>query len=354
MIHFYFQVTQGKLPLERGAKLEQTMVGHHLHHSSGVYTTHLEFIPHGWHPDRKPTKKEFESAVKISRVWRKIKAARNVIAMTSYISKLAKDQILMGSLVDKSAEKSLRLFTRDSWLRKTCNKLIRQKNFDRFILLAIGINTIFMMMMDFKHFDPTTGDIVATGSRRNEAVITAEPIFTAIFAVECFIKIVALGFWTGPQAYIKDSWNKLDFLVVVVSILETIPSIPKLTMFRCFRVLRPLRSIGRMPLLKMQINVLLGSVAKLGSTILLIMCVIFVVALFSLQIWGMSGGIHGRCRLTPFPVRYADKEGEGGGGDVRIGMKMEFPVDDRQLAADFWQTGKAVRCLAAQSRCDTW
>jgi len=28
--------------------------------------------------------------------------------------------------------------------------------------------------------------------------------------------IVALGFWGSPQAYLNDSWNRLDFMVVIL------------------------------------------------------------------------------------------------------------------------------------------
>ncbi len=35
-----------------------------------------------------------------------------------------------------------------------------------------------------------------------------------IFFLECIIKIIAMGFYTGKKTYIKNGWNKLDFIVV--------------------------------------------------------------------------------------------------------------------------------------------
>ena len=45
-------------------------------------------------------------------------------------------------------------------------------------------------------------------------------IFTAIFALEAFLKIIALGF----SNYIKNNWNKFDFFVVVSSLIDIILS----------------------------------------------------------------------------------------------------------------------------------
>jgi hypothetical protein len=32
-----------------------------------------------------------------------------------------------------------------------------------------------------------------------------------------FARIFALGFWRGPTAYLRDNYNRLDFLVVMAS-----------------------------------------------------------------------------------------------------------------------------------------
>ena len=40
------------------------------------------------------------------------------------------------------------------------------------------------------------------------------------FILEAVIKIIALGFVIGKDAYLKESWNILDFVIVVSSILN--------------------------------------------------------------------------------------------------------------------------------------
>ena len=48
----------------------------------------------------------------------------------------------------------------------------------------------------------------------------SEPFFTYIFLFECVSKILAQGWFLGKNSYLDDSWNWLDFIVVVSSLLQ--------------------------------------------------------------------------------------------------------------------------------------
>lgn len=43
-----------------------------------------------------------------------------------------------------------------------------------------------------------------------------EYVFLIIFTVETFLKIIAYGLVMHPSAYIRNGWNLLDFVIVVV------------------------------------------------------------------------------------------------------------------------------------------
>lgn len=75
-------------------------------------------------------------------------------------------------------------------------------------------------------------------------------IFTVIFTAESVFKILAYGFIVHRNAYLRDGWNWLDFIVVIIGWIELIPSIPNLKGLRTLRVLRPLRSINAIPSMK--------------------------------------------------------------------------------------------------------
>jgi hypothetical protein len=48
-----------------------------------------------------------------------------------------------------------------------------------------------------------------------EFLILVDKIFLVLYSIEMTLKILALGFIYGDHAYIKDSWNILDFIIVL-------------------------------------------------------------------------------------------------------------------------------------------
>jgi len=43
-----------------------------------------------------------------------------------------------------------------------------------------------------------------------------EYVFLVIFTAECVMKIIAYGFVAHQGAYLRNSWNLLDFTIVVI------------------------------------------------------------------------------------------------------------------------------------------
>lgn len=59
--------------------------------------------------------------------------------------------------------------------------------------------------------------------------------FTAIFAVESFVKLAAMS----PRYFFADSWNVFDFFIVVLSLVELLfEDVSGLSVLRSFRLLR--------------------------------------------------------------------------------------------------------------------
>jgi len=66
---------------------------------------------------------------------------------------------------------------------------------------------------------------------------------TVIFIIEAAIKILSFGFmFNGPSSYMKNVWNRLDFAIIILSLLST--SVLHHN-YKAFKVLRVLRLIGR-------------------------------------------------------------------------------------------------------------
>uniref|UniRef100_A0A8C6UNT3 Calcium channel, voltage-dependent, T type, alpha 1H subunit a n=1 Tax=Neogobius melanostomus TaxID=47308 RepID=A0A8C6UNT3_9GOBI len=133
----------------------------------------------------------------------------------------------------------------------------------------------------------------------------------AFFAVEMVIKMVALGIF-GPNCYLGDKWNQLDFVIVMAGVMEY--SLDghnaSLSAIRTVRVLRPLRAINRVPSMRILVTLLLDTLPMLGNVLLLCFFVFFIFGIVGVQLW--AGLLRNRCFLGVDirPDYYLDEEGE--------------------------------------------
>uniref|UniRef100_A0A7N6B8E1 Voltage-dependent T-type calcium channel subunit alpha-1H n=1 Tax=Anabas testudineus TaxID=64144 RepID=A0A7N6B8E1_ANATE len=139
----------------------------------------------------------------------------------------------------------------------------------------------------------------------------------AFFAVEMVIKMVALGIF-GPNCYLGDKWNQLDFVIVMAGVMEY--SLDghnaSLSAIRTVRVLRPLRAINRVPSMRILVTLLLDTLPMLGNVLLLCFFVFFIFGIVGVQLW--AGLLRNRCFLGEESIRtmynlslyYMSEEGE--------------------------------------------
>ncbi|MEE6497872.1 hypothetical protein FKM82_002904, partial [Ascaphus truei] len=171
---------------------------------------------------------------------------------------------------------ALYLFSPQNQFRAVCQKVIAHKMFDHVVLVFIFLNCITIAL--------ERPDIDANSMERIFLSVS-NYIFTAIFIVEMAIKVMALGFLSGENAYLKSSWNVLDGILVFVSIIDIIVSLASaggakilgiLRVLRLLRTLRPLRVISRAPGLKLVVETLISSLRPIGN-IVLICCAFFII-----------------------------------------------------------------------------
>lgn len=196
--------------------------------------------------------------------------------------------------------KSLLLFSPENPVRRLFKTVITHTAFDNFILLCIILNSIMLAIVDYEYVDEE-GNPSTKGSSRNQVVEAFEPFFTWTFVLEMTLKVIAQGFILQKDAYLSFGWNRLDFIIVITSLLALLPNFPNLSVFRTFRVLRPLRSLSRFPGLRSLISALLKSIPGLIDVVLLLCFVLVVFSILGVQFF--SGLLHARCRVTPFPIR---------------------------------------------------
>ncbi|XP_047636981.1 voltage-dependent T-type calcium channel subunit alpha-1H isoform X6 [Phacochoerus africanus] len=171
---------------------------------------------------------------------------------------------------------ALYLFSPQNRFRGSCQKIIAHKMFDHVVLVFIFLNCI-TIALERPDIDP--------GSTERLFLSVSNYIFTAIFVAEMTVKVVALGLVSGEHAYLQSSWNVLDGLLVLVSLIDIVVAVASaggakilgiLRVLRLLRTLRPLRVISRAPGLKLVVETLISSLRPIGN-IVLICCAFFII-----------------------------------------------------------------------------
>ncbi|XP_054027249.1 sodium channel protein type 5 subunit alpha-like [Dryobates pubescens] len=129
-----------------------------------------------------------------------------------------------------------------------------------------------------------------------------EYVFTGIYTGEILIKISARGFVWDEFTFLRDPWNCLDLVVIIVMYVTMCITTSKFSALRTFRVLRTLKAISVIPGLKVIVNSLIESVKKLTDVLILTVSCLSVFALIGLQLF--MGNLTSKCVLTD--VTYND------------------------------------------------
>ena len=142
---------------------------------------------------------------------------------------------------------SLCLLRSGGTIRHALFKFILWPVFDKFILTLIILNCVTLAM------DEPGADGEGPQGTLGDVLTVMDSIFTWAFIVEFVLKILTLGLVLHPGSYMRNSWNLLDGLIVITSIIELASastgggdsSMSSLRALRALRALRPLRLISR-------------------------------------------------------------------------------------------------------------
>ncbi len=109
-------------------------------------------------------------------------------------------------------------------------------------------------------------------------------IFNGLFILECFIKIIHMGFVVGEHSYLGSSWNKLDFGIVCISIIDMSLTGVNLSIFKLLRTLRPLRIITRNEDMKIMVTSLAQSFLGIFNVLIICLCVFLMFAILGMNL----------------------------------------------------------------------
>lgn len=133
--------------------------------------------------------------------------------------------------------RSLYLLGPGNGIRRAIHRFVHCKPFEAVIMACILANTVVMMLQDPATLSSHALDLSST-------LATLDFVFLCIFTGEAALRIVALGFCLGPHAYLRDGWNRMDFVAVLSSWITVLPGgIPRFTALRALRGLKALRGV---------------------------------------------------------------------------------------------------------------
>jgi hypothetical protein len=175
-------------------------------------------------------------------------------------------------------------------LRRAAAVLVAHPWFEQFILLLILISSINLALDEPRVMvcklrpsnDPDNCIALAAWLSWSDVIITA------LFVLEMVAKIVALGFSNHKTAYLRNPWNVLDFLIVIISVLslalaDLASKLRALRSLRALRALRPLRVVSRYPGLKLVVNAVIGALPKVKNVLLINFLFLLLLAIVGLQ-----------------------------------------------------------------------
>ncbi|XP_039216706.1 voltage-dependent L-type calcium channel subunit alpha-1C isoform X11 [Crotalus tigris] len=250
----------------------------------------------------------WQAAIDAARQAKLMGAAGNATISTASSTQRKRQQYgkqkKQGTTIATRPPRALLCLTLKNPIRRACISIVEWKPFEIIILLTIFANCVALAI-----YIPFPED---DSNATNSNLERVEYLFLIIFTVEAFLKVIAYGLLFHPNAYLRNGWNLLDFIIVVVGLFSAIleqatkaDGVNSLggkgagfdvKALRAFRVLRPLRLVSGVPSLQVVLNSIIKAMVPLLHIALLVLFVIIIYAIIGLELF--MGKMHKTCYLT--------------------------------------------------------
>ena len=185
-------------------------------------------------------------------------------------------------------ENSLYLFSQINTFRIWCMKIVSTKIFDNCVLFIICLSTIKLVL----------GSTIR-GYRYTIIFDFVDFGLNILFTFEMILKVIALGFVLDEGSYLRDHWNKIDLVIVVVSLIDIQSIVTKyfqnnnnnsnsmyfLKVLKLLRTLRPLRFISHNAQLRLLISSLFDSILPIINALFIVLIVLFMFSIVGINLF---------------------------------------------------------------------
>ena len=173
---------------------------------------------------------------------------------------------------------SLFVFSPSNAFRVFCAWLSNTASFQIFIVLIIVLSCI-LLIVDV----PSAG----LGPATQNTFYILNSICIGIFVLEMVLKIVGFGFVTKPGSYLRDPWNIMDLIVVVLSIADlAVANQPGLSVFKAARAFRPLKIIRHVEGMRIAVGSLIHAIGPVSQIAVVALMFYFIFAVIATALFG--------------------------------------------------------------------
>ena len=171
-------------------------------------------------------------------------------------------------------DRSMFLFAPDSNIRYQLTRAIHSDAWSIGVVVLILCSCVLLALDD---------PGVDSDSTEGQVLYWLDLVTTILYSIEMLCRFVVFGVWWTERACLRNKWNVMEFVIVVVSIASTI--YPTVKGLKALRALRPLRILSRLDGAKLVVSSLGKAMLNIGNVLLvsflLLLCMAIVgVALF--------------------------------------------------------------------------
>lgn len=161
-------------------------------------------------------------------------------------------------------------------LRRLLYRVVLSKEVDYFISTVILANVVVLALK--------TADEQQVDADMHELL---NKLFTLIFIIECVAKIMAINFST----YWSQSWNRMDFVLVTISVVDLIvleftDADQDIRAFGALRVLRVFRLVRKSRQVKLLFEMIMQSWSYLANAILVYLLLLIMFSILAMNLFG--------------------------------------------------------------------
>jgi hypothetical protein len=180
--------------------------------------------------------------------------------------------------------------------RQLCIRLMENWYWDKLVTAGIFISIATLPLDD--PFISVQQDHIQDQNDQFSIALAIDMInmyLSILFMIDVSVRIVARGFWVGKRAYMRDSFNRMDFVLSIIGLVDvfTDSTLPGMNAIKAIRALKVLKAINRFENLKAFIKLIFFTQEKLRDALYVVVFMMFIFSIVSVQLF--RGVLNQKC-----------------------------------------------------------